>query len=706
MSVTENFNLTPSTEGSILVFCGTADGSLFVRLAAGAGYSVTASVASDYGEHDLNSIIGDLPNVEILSGRMNTRQMQELITKRGYSAVVDATHPYAVEVTRNINFAAECCEVAYYRLLRQKTDFSLREDEDIIIVSSVEEAVKLVASMEGRIFLTTGSNSVEQFANAMENAGRNLGNLFIRVLPSVESIEKCRNAGIPFDRIIAMQGPFSKELNESMFRFCGCNVLVTKDGGAPAGMEEKLSAAKECAMKVIVIARPEESVAPEKSFSLEELAKELGIKPVRSCLLVSAGMGQDGGFTKEALEAIKNATVLISSQRLIEQCPPVEGQTRLVAIKPEEIVSNLELNLSYVSRPVVLFSGDSGFYSGCAGLLPVLKERGWDYSIQSGVSTPSALAAKLAKPWQDWKLVSAHGRKIDAALELMRAESGKCFYLCGGELEPEDIVRTICRRGAGEALVVIAENLSLKDERITCDTAAALNTDIIAENFSCLKGNLKSVFVDASKLKKALPQNVSGLEDSFFIRGFYDEEEKTPVPMTKQIVRSAILAKLGLNKDDIFFDIGSGTGTVAVEAAVMAKCSVYAIEREANACRLIARNRANAAAWSIELVCGTAPAVFEQNAILAGVIPTAAFVGGSSGNLTEILSALLKRNSAMKILVAAVTLETLYAARLAAENLGLESEITQIALSPSKALGKLTTFMPQIPVFLISLKKG
>lgn len=677
----------------LLVFAGTADGAAFIRFACRAGHSVTASVATEYGLDDLKAALGaDSDAVSIIHGRMNQEQIQIYLRRNSFEAVIDATHPYASEATRNIFQACHILEIPFYRLRREE---SLKVDEDDVntsCVDSVEEAVRLLNCTDHSFFLATGSSSIEQFAQVKDAETR----LFVRVIPSIESIQKCRTAGVLPSRIIAMQGPFSLELNMALFRSTGARILVTKESGSSGGLAEKLEAARQCRMRTIIIARPQERIEEGQGFTLAQLAAQFGIRPQKRVILAAAGMGSDATYTAEARAALERAPFVLGAVRLLSALPPAEGQRRHPATLADDIAEQLEqwyaadgLVCSPDARPVVLLSGDTGFYSGAAALIPRLQERGWSCRVMPGVSTVAAVSARIGIPWQAWKLVSAHGRSVDICREVLG--SALTFFLCGTSIQPQDIVAALCRRGAGQAQVYVVENLYAPSEKLTVGSAQQLHDD----SFAVAEESLAAVLVDTSAIQGAVPQGVCGLPDWWFVRGEY--ENGRPVPMTKQCVRAAVLAKLALREDDVFFDVGAGTGSVSIEAALFAKCSVYAIEKEASACALIAANREKAAAWNIEIIEGSAP--------LHSVVPTAAFIGGSGGGMAGIIAWLLQRNPDVRIVLAAVTVEGLCVALASAQEHDLEIEVTQLSASASKPAGKLHMFQPQSPVFIAALRR-
>ncbi|MBP3510193.1 precorrin-6A reductase [Oscillibacter sp.] len=226
----------------IMIFSGTTEGRLLSRLLAEKGADVTVCVATEYGCEEQ----GEAPGITVLTGRKTVEEMVELLG--GSDLCVDATHPYAVEVTKSVRRACGEAGVPYRRLLRDRS-----ADTDAIAVDSAEAAAKLLADREGNILLATGMKELPAFA------GISPARLYPRVLPTGDSIAACERAGIPHRNIIAMQGPFSRELNEALIRQFNIAFLVTKDGGKAGGFQEKVQAAENTGVRMLLIRRPEET---------------------------------------------------------------------------------------------------------------------------------------------------------------------------------------------------------------------------------------------------------------------------------------------------------------------------------------------------------------------------------------------------------------------------------------------------------------
>ena len=237
---------------NVMIFGGTTEGRELSHLLSARGVRVTVSVATDYGREEQ----GASADITVLTGRKDEAQMTALL--RGMDLCVDATHPYAVEATRTIRAACAATRVPYRRLLRAPS-----ESEGAVVVASAAEAADYLRAREGNILLTTGAKELCAFA-ALE-AQR----LYARVLPSHEGIAACEAAGIPHRNIIAMQGPFSREMNEAILRQYHILHLVTKDGGKAGGFAEKRDAAAANGVTLVLIRRPEED-----GVSFDEIVSE------------------------------------------------------------------------------------------------------------------------------------------------------------------------------------------------------------------------------------------------------------------------------------------------------------------------------------------------------------------------------------------------------------------------------------------------
>ena len=226
----------------IVIFSGTTEGRRLSAKLAEAGAEVTVCVAGSYGREEQ----GELPGVQVRVGPLSPGAKRDLL--KDTSVCVDATHPYARHISETVKTACRAEHVPLLRLKRPESELG-----NAHVVESAAEAAAYLAEREGNILLTTGAKELRSFEALPP------GRLFPRVLPSVKSIAACEELGIPHRNIIAMQGPFSTEMNKAMIRQYAIRFLVSKDGGEAGGFAEKAAAANETGTELIVLRRPEES---------------------------------------------------------------------------------------------------------------------------------------------------------------------------------------------------------------------------------------------------------------------------------------------------------------------------------------------------------------------------------------------------------------------------------------------------------------
>ena len=390
--------------------------------------------------------------------------------------------------------------------------------------------------------------------------------------------------------------------------------------------------------------------------------------------LAALGGGTPETMTAGCTAALEQAGCVIGAKRLLEQLPRGCTENRIAAIKPEAILDEI---LRQNTDCAVVYSGDTGFYSGARGLLPLLEKAGIPARVLPGVSSVQLLSARLGRPWQDWNLVSAHGTECGV---LAAVSAGRpAFFLTGGVLGPAEICRRLTEAGLGTLPVVIGERLSYPDEAVTAGTAQELAAGTYAP--------LSVLLAEAAPREK---RRCPGFPDNAFLRG--------DVPMTKQEVRAAALAKLAAEPADTLWDVGAGTGSVSVELALAApEGQTFAVERKPEACGLIRANREKFSAWNLQLIAGRAP-----DALRELPPPDGVFIGGTQGGMAEIVDIILQKNANARICVTAIALETLSAAVAALTEHGLSAHVTQIAVSRSKPTGKLHLLTANNPIFLIT----
>ena len=225
-----------------VVFSGTTEGRLFSRQLAALGAEVHVSVATELGAEEQ----GEMQGITVHCGRLTPEQMQPLL--QSAALCIDATHPYAVDATKNIVLACRACGVEYHRLLRAESPLPAGS----MVFHSAAHAAEFLAGTQGNILLATGAKEMPVFAALPPER------LFPRVLPTPAGIAACEQAHVPHKNIIAMQGPFSYGLNRALLEQFDIRFLVTKDGGAAGGFAEKAQAAQDTGTQLIVLRRPAE----------------------------------------------------------------------------------------------------------------------------------------------------------------------------------------------------------------------------------------------------------------------------------------------------------------------------------------------------------------------------------------------------------------------------------------------------------------
>ena len=396
-------------------------------------------------------------------------------------------------------------------------------------------------------------------------------------------------------------------------------------------------------------------------------------------VLIGLGCGTASGMTAEAREALESADLVIGAARLLDAIPEIPGQERVPAVRTEEIAALLRAGGA--ERPCVVYSGDSGFYSGARPLIPELREAGIGVRVLPGISSVQILAARLGRPWQGWGLYSAHGRACDPVTAVCGGRPA--FFLTGSGEGPAELCRELTAAGLGDLPVTVGEALGHPRERIWQGTAT-----------SCTEERFDALCVMLAEAAPVPERRTPGLPDEAFVRG--------KVPMTKRDIRAAALSRLAVRPEDTVWDIGAGTGSVSVELALAARRGrVYAIEQKEEAVELIRRNRERHRTWGLSVIEGWAPDVLADLPA-----PDAAFIGGTGGRMAEIVDAVLVRSPEARICVSAIALETLAAATAALTAHGREPLVSQIASSRTRPAGTLHLLRAEDPVFLISSDPG
>lgn len=388
------------------------------------------------------------------------------------------------------------------------------------------------------------------------------------------------------------------------------------------------------------------------------------------------GIGMDGvlTLTKAATDAVEKADLLIGAKRMLVPFKHL-GKPTICEYESEKIFKCIKE--SNALNIAVLMSGDCGFYSGAQKLVALSN----DFKIEliCGISTPIYFCSKIKTTWNDMHFFSLHGKTANIARVVSAYE--KTFFLLGGNITASELCQRLCEYNLENVKVYIGENLSMDSERILRGKAADF-TDLETDN-------LCSIIVINPHYEKNIR---TGILDENFKRG--------NVPMTKSEVRSIVMSKLEIEKEDICWDIGCGTGSVSVEMAIQStNGKVFAVEKNTEAVELTNENRHKFSCDNIEIIEADAVDVIDNLPV-----PDCVFIGGSGGKLDKIICSAYKENSDVRLVVTAISLETLNCCLTVFEKLGFDSDITQIAITRTRKIGSHTMLSAENPIFIIKRK--
>lgn len=723
----------------VLLFGGTVEGRTVAEYLNENKIPSMVCVATEYGE----SLLPQGEYLELSHERLDEKQMEERMLQMENGLVIDATHPYAQVVTENIETACERTGTAYLRVVRQESR-RLEEEETITYVKSIREAVEYLEKTNGNILVTTGSKELSAYTALTDYQER----IYARVLSLVEVVSSCAKLGIEGKHLLCMQGPFSREMNIALIHQFDIAWMVSKESGRAGGFLEKYQAAKETGCRMIVIGRPKEEQGVElekcieylnrRFLSKETVANDAKIEKVNTYTdntdntdniknienpgsgqvnmqekaeqesamqeaatqnteavteeetedilrgqkvsLVGIGMGTADTLTQEGKQALECADLLIGAARMVEHIRK-PGQEVWTGYKPEEICAYIAAHPEHRNVAIAL-SGDVGFYSGAKKLLETLHRElpMVQKKVYCGISSMIYFCAKLETPWEDVHPVSLHGRECNLP-GLLRIY-GKIFAIVGTTDGIAKLCQKLQRYGMGDVRVEVGERLSYPEEKITRGYAWQLTE---------LETDSLSVVLFTREGKEAIVTH--GIPDEAFIRG--------KVPMTKEEVRGISLSKLQLTRHSIVYDVGAGTGSVSVEMAMQAvEGRVYAIEKKPEAVELLYKNKEKFAADNLEIVEGLAP-----EACVDLPVPTHAFIGGSSGNMKDILKLLLSKNPGIRVVINCIALESVGEAMNCLNVLPFEQvDIAQVQVAKGKKAGSYHLMMGQNPVYVISCR--
>ncbi|WP_432627619.1 precorrin-6A reductase [Brotaphodocola sp.] len=473
--------------GRIVIFGGTSEGRELAEVAQNSRVPVLVSVVSEYGE----SLLTESEWVEVHQGALDADGMRALLKDENPPFVLDATHPYAKVVTAQVQAVCEELHLTCYRVLREEEQM----EDGMYRVASAKEAADFLERQDGNVLLTTGSRELHVFAEKETLLAR----LFARVLPDSKVLAQCEEMGINGFHLIAMQGPFSVEMNQALLHQTGAAWMVTKESGARGGFQEKWQASKKCGVKFLVISRPED----EKGISLAEakqlLEKNADLKNTTAQVsqsdrtageLFLIGMGMGGGLdlTVRAVRALESCEVVFGAPRMLQDVETYAVRAEKIPLFQASAIADwlskhAECGNVAIKKAAVILSGDTGFYSGSSALVEQFSESRWKICVLAGISSPSALASRMQTSWENWYLSSVHGRSYEAEdLREMLGVHEKVFLLLGGT---GSFLHEVCKKlvevGYAQARITAGIRMGYEDERLISGSAEELQTQEIRE---------------------------------------------------------------------------------------------------------------------------------------------------------------------------------------------------------------------------------
>lgn len=396
--------------------------------------------------------------------------------------------------------------------------------------------------------------------------------------------------------------------------------------------------------------------------------------------IVGIGPGNPELLTGAARQAIADSNILIGDKRMLSGFADASKKI-YDTIKTSEIAEIAAQADPERDIIAILVSGDVGFFSlakTISGKLPDC-----ECIRYCGISSLVYFASKLEMSWDDAKIVSMHGRRQNIISAV--AQNKKVFSLTGGEHSPQMLCAKLCEHGLGYVKVYVGENLSYPEEKITEGTAE----EISKLNFPSL-----SVMMIINDNANGFEPVVHGLADELFMR--------SKVPMTKQEVRSVSMSKLMPKATDVIYDIGAGTGSCSIELALLAKQGiVWAFERNPVAVELLGKNKELFGVENLNIIAGEA-----LENIKNMPAPDCVFVGGSGGDLCQMLDIIYTKNSDCRVVINAITIETLAeVAEYYKQRQDYTLEIVNVFVARGKHLGSYNLMMAQNPVYVMTALK-
>ncbi len=400
------------------------------------------------------------------------------------------------------------------------------------------------------------------------------------------------------------------------------------------------------------------------------------------------GVGDNGAesLNDRALDQIREADLLVGADRLLRFFPDVQAQRLPIKANLDDVVNKIKS--SSADNIVVLASGDPAFFGIARNLIARLgKDK---IEIIPNLSSVQLAFARIKESWDDATLYSVHGRDMNELIDIVQS-SHKMAILTDKVNSPSAIAEHLVSAGLTGIKAFVCENLGSYNERIT----ETVSEELVGREFSPL--NVLVLMNEDNAAMWPPGEWTIGIPD-----GEFHQRKPLRGLITKSEIRVVSLSKLAIKPNSVVWDVGAGSGSVSVEAALLApRGRVFAIERHAEDAAIIRKNVDKFGTSNVVIIKGQAP-----DSLVQLPDPNAVFVGGSGGKLREIVAVVAKRLALNgSIVINVTTVENLPIAVSALRDSGFTLDVTQIAVSRGKTVGNLTRLEALDPIFIVSGKK-
>ncbi len=395
-------------------------------------------------------------------------------------------------------------------------------------------------------------------------------------------------------------------------------------------------------------------------------------------IIVGIGPGAEDLIVLRAEKVIREAKFLVGGKRHLELYG--EGkETCVINAELDRMKAFIDTKLQE-DNVIIVASGDPGLYS----IAQYIHRNYDDEMIETiaGISAYTYFMSQLGVSWHDVVIKSTHGREAEFLIRDIAANA-KTIVFTDKKQSPAAIAKRLMARGLSGLELSVGENLSYPHQRIVKGSLE----EIAEMEFD----HLSMLFVYNPNPLKLSDIPAYGIEDSAFLRA--------KVPMTKAEIRGYIMTKLDIRGEEIVYDVGAGSGSVTIECALHAVGGmVYAIERKPEAVELIEKNKAHFGLYNIEVIHALAPAVEAEMPA-----PDRVFIGGSAGNMAEIVEWLVEKDNDFRIVISAITVETVTEALSALQQFNfINNEIVSLNIARGRKVGRKHLMEANNPIYIIS----